>query len=160
MKKIFTVCLLVAAAACAGGAGQDDGRATAETAGLPDDQVGLSKVSVFDVPTPEPVQENELMPGEGPLQARAYDTSPPVVPHAMADFLPMTRDDNACLLCHMVAEQVEGEATPMPESHYTDLRHTPDKVGDEVAGARYNCTLCHVSRTDAVPLVANEFNGR
>lgn len=160
MKMIFTLCLLLAAVACAGGAGQDDGRSSAEPAGLSDDQIGLSKVSVFEVPTPEPVAENELMPGEGPLETRPYDISPPVVPHAMADFLPITLDENICLMCHMVPEQVEGEATPLPASHFIDLRHAPDTVGDEVAGARYNCTLCHASRTDAEPLVANEFNGR
>lgn len=166
MKKLLTLCLLVATAACAGGTGQDDGvtpagdAQPAQAGAIPDDQIGLSKVSVFDVPSPDPVAENALMPGEGAVQERAYDLAPPVISHAVADFLPITTEDNACIVCHAVSERVEGEATPIPASHYTDLRNAPDQVGDEVAGARYDCTLCHAPMTGANELVANEFKSQ
>jgi len=50
-----------------------------------------------------------------------------------------------------------GEPTPLPASHYTDLRNAPGKVGDTVTGARWVCTSCHVPQTDAKPLVGNRF---
>ncbi len=37
--------------------------------------------------------------------------------------------------------------------HYRDLRNAPDVTRDEIAGARYDCTICHVAQTGAEPLV-------
>jgi nitrate reductase cytochrome c-type subunit len=52
----------------------------------------------------------------------------------------------------------KGVATPIPQSHYTDLRKAPGKVGDKVVGARYNCNQCHVPQMNASPLVGNTFS--
>jgi cytochrome c-type protein NapB len=125
--------------------------------GIPDEQIGLSKAEITDVPNPDPVNMLAAEPGEVPVPARAYDGTPPVVNHAVADFLPITLDDNPCLMCHLVEEKVEGEATPIPESHYVDYRNAPGEAGEEIAGARYNCMACHAQQTDAAPLVASEF---
>jgi len=123
----------------------------------PDTSLGLSKTSVFDVPAPEPVRDPTADPGDtGPLP-RAYAKAPPLIPHAIADMLPITRDDNLCMDCHMIEEAGEGEPTPIPKSHYTDLRRAPGVVGETVAGARYNCVACHVAPTGAKPLVGNTF---
>ncbi len=127
----------------------------ADVAPIPDSQIGLSKESVFEVPNPDPVEENLTDPGEGPLVPRAFTGSPPRISHSIADMVPITRDENLCLDCHMLEEKSAGEPTPIPESHYVDLRHAPDEVRDTPAGARYNCTMCHVSQTGAAPLVAN-----
>jgi nitrate reductase cytochrome c-type subunit len=43
----------------------------------------------------------------------------------------------------------------MSESHFKDLRHAPEVLRDELAGARWYCTSCHVSQSDAEPLVDN-----
>jgi nitrate reductase cytochrome c-type subunit len=64
--------------------------------------------------------------------------------------------------CHddlaMLGQEIaEDEPTPMPESHYTDLRRTPKVVGTAPIGARYVCTQCHAAQTDAVPLVDNTY---
>ena len=119
-------------------------------------QIGLAPDGVFQVPTPKPVNDNVSAPGEGPLQERPYVLAPPVISHGVADFLPITADDNMCAMCHGVGEKEEGGPTPMPESHYVDLRRESGKVGSEVAGARYNCLACHATMTDALPLVAND----
>ena len=50
-----------------------------------------------------------------------------------------------------------GQPTPLPASHYTDLRRAPGARGKEVAGARWTCVACHAARTDAEPLVMNGF---
>jgi len=124
---------------------------------IADTELGLSKGSVFDVPTPPAVKANERTPGEGPLVPRPYVIAPPQIPHAAADFLPITLTQNACLDCHAVKDKKPGEPTPIPPSHYTDYRRTPDRVGDKLAGARYVCVSCHAARTDAPSLMGNRF---
>lgn len=131
--------------------------ASAAAAPAPDTSLGLAKGSVFDVPTPPAVKANDTAPGEQPLLARPYAIAPPRIPHGIADFVPITRKENACIGCHEVKEKKPGEPTPLPASHYTDYRNAPDRAGTDVAGARYVCTACHVPRTDAPDLVENRF---
>ena len=125
--------------------------------GMPDRSLGLSKTDVFEVPDPPVVVDNPSDPGELPVVPRAYRDAPPVIPHGIADFLPITRDDNQCLGCHLTEEKVEGEPTPVPASHFTDLRNAPEARQTDVVGARYVCVSCHVTQTEAAPLVENEF---
>jgi len=122
-----------------------------------DSSLGLAPGSVFDAPTPPVVKANESAPGEWPPLPRAYVIAPPRVPHAVADFVPITRTQNACLDCHAVKTKVKGEPTPIPPSHYTDLRNAPDRVGDQVVGARRMCITCHVATTGAPDLVESRF---
>ena len=122
-----------------------------------DASLGLAKGSVFDTPTPPLVKANESNPGELPPLPRPYAIAPPRMPHAMADFLPITPKQNACLDCHAVKEKKPGEATPIPPSHYVDMRNAPGQAGSQVAGARYVCVSCHAARTDAPDLVENRF---
>jgi cytochrome c-type protein NapB len=124
---------------------------------IPDRELGLSSGSVFDVPSPDPVSENRTDPGEKPALPRAYPGAPAIIPHGVADVLPITREDNLCLACHLVKEKVKGEPTPIPESHFIDLRNSPEKIGKQLVGARYNCISCHASLTEADPLVGNRF---
>ena len=101
-------------------------------------------------------------PGENLKLGSYFDGAPALVSHQIQDFLPITLGENLCLECHhdpgmLGSEIAEDEPTPMPESHYTDLRRNPDKVGKTPIGARYVCTLCHVVQTDAKPLVDNTY---
>ena len=126
--------------------------------GVPDARLGLSPGSVFDVPTPPAVTPNESAPGAEPALARPYAGAPPRIPHGVEPFLPLTRQENACLGCHQsTAPKAAGEPTPIPPSHYTDERNAPGVVGSELAGARHVCLSCHVATTDAPPLVENRF---
>jgi cytochrome c-type protein NapB len=140
------------------GAGTRPAPAAAPAGATPDTALGLVTGSVFDVPTPPAVKPNASSPGERPALPRPYALAPPRVPHAIADFLPITRAQNACIGCHAVAgERVKGEPTPLPPSHYTDFRNAPGTVGTEVAGTRHVCTSCHVAVTDAPDLIRNDF---
>ncbi|MFQ5349701.1 MAG: nitrate reductase cytochrome c-type subunit [Thermoanaerobaculia bacterium] len=123
----------------------------------PADDLGLAKGSVFDVLVPDPVAPETSDPGDKPRLPRDYEGSPPRVPHAVDDYLPVTREDNLCVDCHGIAEAEEGDPTAIPASHYTDLRRAPDRVGEALAGARWVCLSCHVVPTDAEPLVRNLF---
>lgn len=132
-------------------------RAETGEEGVPDTEISLRPESVFENPTPEATVENPAEPGESALHPRPNHVAPPVVSHAISDFLPITSDSNMCVDCHEVEEKVEGEPTPIPESHFTDLRRSPDKVGDQLVGARYFCIACHVSLTTAEALRENTF---
>ena len=124
---------------------------------VPEARIGLVRASPSQVPPPPPVEENDSAPGDRPVRPRAYPGAPPVIPHAIPDFLPITRDQNACLDCHGVAEKKKGEPTPVPPSHYVDLRNAPGRRGEKVAGARWACTACHVPQADVEPLVGSPF---
>lgn len=150
MKARVSVLLLAASLGCAG----------TPTESIPDEQIGLSKAAIDHVAVPDPVTENVSEPGELPPIARVFPGAPPEIPHGIADFLPIVRDGNLCLDCHVAGgEKAEGEPTPLPASHRTDLRRDPSTVGDEVVGARYVCTSCHVPSNDVPPLVDNRFGG-
>lgn len=125
--------------------------------GTPDDDIGLAKGSVFEVLNPDAVLPNTSEPGDEPLIAPAFVGFPPPIPHGIEEFLPITLDENQCIDCHAVEEKEEGEPTPIPGSHFRDLRNAPDELREDLAGARYVCTTCHVTLTRAEPLVGNEF---
>lgn len=134
-----------------------NGTDTPPEATVPDTRIGLSLGSVFDTPSPDPVAVNTTDPGELPPAPRPYQGSPPAIPHAIADLLPITREDNYCIDCHLVVEWSEGDPTPIPKSHFVDWRNAPAVTREIPAGARHNCTICHVLQTGAPPLVKNRF---
>lgn len=168
MRLLPAILLALVAASCAAphreagpaSSGSGDAAATSSTPGIPAESLGLAPGDLSGSPAPPASREIDAAPGELPPPERAYEGAPPVIPHAIGDFLPITREENGCILCHQVEEKIEGEATPIPRSHYTDLRRAPDEVGEEIAGARASCTTCHVAQTNAKPLVENRFKSR
>jgi cytochrome c-type protein NapB len=134
------------------------GKASSQEEGLSPKELGLSKTNLDETPVPDAVVPNTTAPGEKPVMPRIYPGSPPLVPHGIADFLPITQQQNLCIDCHQVKEKVAGEPTPIPRSHYIDLRHAPDAVQDHVVGARFRCVACHVPQTVAPPLIMNDFD--
>ena len=122
-----------------------------------DEELGLSKTSVFETPSPDPLIENPSEPGDRPVIGRINPEGPATIPHGLRDLLPITFVENQCMDCHEVDEKEEGEPTPIPPSHFTDFRNDPATVGETVVGARYNCISCHVSLSESEPLVKNLF---
>ena len=143
MKRlILTLCLTAGLAASCPAFAQ---------AGKPvgDASLGLSKGSVFDVPTPQPFAAD----GKGATgAARAAYAAPPLVPHPVDDFLPITADTNACAGSHdrPGAKKAKGEATAMPPLHYVKGAAPPRLSGDY-----YNCGLCHAPAADVKDIVGN-----
>ena len=115
-----------------------------------DSDIGLAKGSVFDVATPQPFAAD----GTGVTGAAkgAYG-APPLVPHAVDDFLPITADKNACIACHdrPGAKKAKGEGTPMPALHYVRADGKPRLSGDY-----YGCSLCHAPAANVRDLVVNK----
>lgn len=124
---------------------------------IPEAGIGLAKTAPREVAPPPRVKENDSAPGERKVRPRAYPGAAPAIPHGVSDFLPITREQNACIDCHAVAEKRKGEPTPIPASHYVDLRNAPGKRGERVVGARRSCTACHLPQEDVAPLVKSPF---
>ena len=156
-RLLLTTALgLVLLASCTSGQPQPKPAAGA-VPGIQDSSLGLSKTSVFDVPAPKPVEYITAEPGKGQLVPRAYPGAPPVIPHAISDYLPISRDENACQTCHAVTERKPGEPTPIPPSHYIDWRNAPTVTRQQITGSRWVCTSCHVPQARVEPLVGNTF---
>ncbi len=155
-RAVQAILAALLAAACGGPSPAPD--PAAEPGALDETRLGLSAARLDEAPAPPLWNDSAAMPGEQPLHPRPYAGAPPVVPHGIGDFLPLTNSENNCLLCHQPGgEKVEGEPTPLPASHLEDLRRAPGVQGEEVAGARHNCLACHVAAADVAPLVENAF---
>jgi len=133
--------------------------------GIADNSMGLSKTSVLDTPEPQPVSYSDKFPGTSTKLPRAYPDAPPQIPHNIESFKPITAGSNACIGCHnnpsLWGQEIpKGTPTPIPQSHYTDLRAKPDTVDKQLVGARYACTLCHVPQAGVDVLVENTFQSR
>jgi cytochrome c-type protein NapB len=124
---------------------------------IPDDAIGLSKTSVFDVPDPDVFEYGSKDPGTvGKRVERSYNTAPPMVPHSIKDMVPIRQDFNLCKDCHVVPDMIgqkitPGVPVPAPVSHYVNV-----KAGELYMG-RWNCTQCHAPQADVKNLVVNTF---
>lgn len=96
--------------------------------------------------------------GEQKLISRTFLTQPPVVPHSIEKYIPLTADDNGCLECH-VSDELRGQKMPkMSQTHFSKTLKEKDGSAS-VDMARFQCDSCHVPQVDAKPLVENRFVG-
>ena len=133
-----------------------------EMRSVEDSELGLDKNSVFATPEPLVTTIDAGEPGDNTNIDAYFEGAPPPIPHLVEEFLPIRIGDNQCLDCHddtsMIGKPVEaGDPTPIPATHYTDLRRNPQDVTDALIGARYVCVQCHVPQHDATPLVQNTY---
>jgi cytochrome c-type protein NapB len=131
--------------------------ATTKPVGIPAADMGLQRGPVLETAVPPKLAVNNTAPGDAPLPARSWAWVAPVVPHAIADFVPITVKENACTGCHSVAAKEKGGPTPIPRSHNVDDRNEPGKVAPKLMGTRYVCVSCHVESAAAKPLVRSDF---
>lgn len=96
--------------------------------------------------------------GEQHLIERTFVGQPPVVPHDVEKYVPITVEDNACLECH-VTNELRGKPMPkMGVSHFSTSKKEKDG-SPAVEMSRFQCDTCHVPQADAKPLVDNRFVG-
>lgn len=126
-------------------------------AGLPDRELGLRKTTLADDQAPPIVVFAGDGPGSNQLVARTYVGAPPVIPHSLDGLVPITREDNFCVLCHASGSADKTGPPQVPSSHLIDWRGAPGVVRENVAGARWNCTACHVAQSTSPALVPNTF---
>lgn len=109
---------------------------------------------------PEVKAYREKVPGVGQPQLfeRTFIGQPPLVPHTIDKYVPLTMEENACLECHMT-EELRGQKIPqIGESHFS--KTLKDKQGRPMLEmSRFQCDTCHVPQVDAQPLVENKFVG-
>jgi len=121
---------------------------------------------------PPAVHYHSAAPGTSKKFKRAFQDAPPMIPHDTTGMLPITKDNNQCLACHMPDVATSMGATPIPISHFTNFRPKTAVVGDEILKngkaikntssanlanvsiqvntkenklypGRYNCSQCH-----------------
>ena len=135
------------------------GMTTADSLEIDDDSMGLSPVSVLEVPVPAAFEHSMLDPKVSGVLERYWEDAPPQVPHRLDKYLPVNAKANKCLECHeepeKIGKKVKGKPTPMSESHYLK-----SEAGEfTVSNKRYVCTLCHAPQADVGTLVGNTYRG-
>lgn len=84
---------------------------------------------------------------------RDYVYQPPLVPHQTRHY-EVSLNANKCLSCHSWKYAGEMGATKISVTHYESYE---GQVLSDVSPRRYFCLQCHVTQSDASPLVANDF---
>ncbi len=143
-----------------------------------EESLGLRKTDIYSEST---TTGDKTTYGADPAGAsqkikRAYQDAPPMIPHDVGDFLPITASNNACTGCHMPEIAPAMGATPIPPSHFLDMRphhkfdgkqftksidnmknETDVKKLTHLSQARFNCTQCHAPQSTGTIPVANTF---
>ena len=147
------------------------------------ESLSLRKTNIVDESKAAPVDAkfDAAAPGAAKTIERSYQNAPPLIPHSVEGLLPITKDSNQCLSCHMPDVAKGVGATPIPVSHFTDFRPKTEVKNDKVIKdgkavvnttdvtvakykamkklnpARFNCSQCHVPQANIKPLVENTF---
>ena len=122
-----------------------------------DRELGLRKTTLTDDRVPPVFVFPEASPGNSRRIPHSPDGGPPLIPHSLDGLVPITREENLCLMCHATGSIDPADAPQAPRSHWIDLRAAPGVVRETIAGARWACTTCHVPQSNAPPLVENGF---
>ena len=146
--------------------------AASKQAAIDETQISYRNVPLTDEKsiTPPPVEYTKAAPGKSKKFARSYENAPPLIPHSVEGLLPITKNNNACLGCHMPNVAASMGATPISPTHFKDFFASTKKQLNKFSGAshvhsdkndiapqRYNCSQCHVPQANAKPLVKNTF---
>ena len=122
--------------------------------------MGLSKTSVFDTPTPGNYIYNDAKPGRNDWLPTAWEGLPPQIPHGIEKYLPVVAADNQCLDCHDTPKYIgrpKNTDRKVKNKAPMSRTHNDDDSLETVDNARFTCTQCHVPLSDAPPLVDNTY---
>lgn len=118
---------------------------------------------------------NSTNAGFSTLYDRSFENAPPLIPHTITGFVPITTNSNLCLSCHTPKNAKAIGAISIPETHFTNYRPglieedglvkvnagqnevVAKSLGDNLDLARYNCTQCHVPQAEVQIDVENYF---
>jgi cytochrome c-type protein NapB len=108
--------------------------------------------------------------GESQLIDRSFPDAPPAVPHTVEDMYPITANDNECLECHHPDNAAEGTDIPLPKTHFRRAVMAKGDKGDlmawvvksykdtdDLAGSRYNCSMCHTPQAENARTIKSTF---
>jgi cytochrome c-type protein NapB len=127
---------------------------------IPEEDLGIRKETIYNEETvkPEHGEYSPAAPGSSKKLERAFENSPPLIPHDITGMLPIAIAGNLCVGCHMPDEAKRSGATPIPKSHLMKLTTREDLHG-KLDNERYNCMECHVPQVEITPPVKNTFKG-
>ena len=119
---------------------------------------------------PPAVKYGKAAPGTSKRIPRAFQDAPPMIPHDTEGMLPITKNNNQCIQCHMPDVAKSMGATPIPVSHMTNFRPSTqvkdgelyknghitkntssenlnnvsmESTGGKLYAGRFNCSQCH-----------------
>lgn len=123
-----------------------------------EEELGLRKESIYEESTIEPKggAYSSSEPGKSRKIERAFENSPPLIPHDLTGMLPIAETNNMCLNCHMPDIAKGLGATALPKSHFFDM-DTGKDLGGKLDGKRYNCMQCHVPQVNIPEPIKNKF---
>lgn len=109
---------------------------------------------------PDSKRYTERVPGTGSqvLIPRTFSGQPPLIPHTVAKYEPITLDENACLNCHITDELNDRKMPKIGASHFSKTAKQDDGT-PAVNMLRWQCNSCHAPQADAKPLLENTFVG-
>jgi cytochrome c-type protein NapB len=132
--------------------------AFADKKGKSEEEIGIRKEKLTDETKEKPDhgEYSKTAPGASKPLGRAFENSPPLIPHDLTGMLPLQETNNACLGCHMPEHAAALGATPLPKSHFFDIDTGKDLQG-KLDGKRYFCMQCHVPQVDIPEPIKNTF---
>src|SRR5512147_1490852 len=68
-----------------------------------EEDLGIRKESIYEESkvSPKGGEYSHAEPGKSKKIERAFENSPPLIPHDLTGMLPLAETNNACLNCHM-----------------------------------------------------------
>jgi len=148
---------------------------------ISEESLGLRKTNLYveeSETTGHKANYSTTYTGSGHKIKRAFQDAPPMIPHDVEGLLPITINNNQCLGCHMPdeAKSMGMGATPIPSSHFLDMRpkhnfdgkqfskaidnmknETSIKKSKKLYGGRFNCSQCHAPQSGEDLAVKNTF---
>ncbi len=148
-----------------------------------EESLGLRKASVYseEKVTGDKTQYGTAAAGSSKRFDRAFENAPPMIPHDVEGMLPITINNNQCVMCHDPAVAASMGAIPFPKSHLTSFRpetkltedgtmlqegkhldntidiKVVEKPLETLAGARFNCSQCHAPQSEGANTPKNNF---
>ena len=134
------------------------GSAFAQAKGKSEEEIGIRHETLYDETKAMPAhgEYGKAEAGTSKLLGRAFENSPPLIPHDLTGMLPVVETNNACLNCHMPEQAAALGATPLPKSHFFDIDTGTDLKG-VLDGKRYPCMQCHVPQVNIPEAIKNTF---
>ncbi len=159
MKEIYGKVLMAAAVVLVLAVGASPALADKKKhKGTSEEDLGIRKESIYaeDKEKPDHGEYSQTEPGKSKRIERAFENSPPLIPHDLTGMLPIAETNNSCLGCHMPEHAKSVGAVPLPRSHFFDM-DTGKALGGKLDGKRYPCMQCHVPQVNIPAPIKNQF---
>jgi len=154
----------------------------AATKTIKDDNIGLRQGNLLseDKVVGDETKYRTDPAGSSVKIKRAFENAPPMISHDVEGMLPITANNNQCIVCHDPAVAADMNATPIPKSHFTNFREKVDigkdgnvkregktlesseiktvtKPLDHLSNSRFNCSACHAPQSENASVPKNNF---